>query len=131
MLVNLCMPSFPNGQRFFSFPDSRVYTKMELHHVRVGNLGGGHRLAWAFRVHYCCVPCIGARVGKIGQAWNDTSNHRAVYVFEAFAVVGRASTWFTVAIRCSSLGVSTVNHGSEGQAWIVSKQKASIRVCSA
>ena len=38
------------GQRFFL--ESRIYTKREQHHVRVGNLAGGRRRAEASRRHF-------------------------------------------------------------------------------
>ena len=40
----------PIGQRFFL--ESRIYTKRELHHVRVGNLAGGRMRAEASRRHF-------------------------------------------------------------------------------
>ena len=49
------------------FLESRIYTKRELHHVRVGNLAGGRRRAEASRRHFAHIlvffSCVGARVG--------------------------------------------------------------------
>ena len=49
------------------FLESRIYTKREQHHVRVGNLAGGRRRAEASRRHFAHIlvfcSCVGARVG--------------------------------------------------------------------
>ena len=47
-------PLLPSGSQLGSvfFLESRIYTKRELHHVRVGNLAGGRRHAEASRRHF-------------------------------------------------------------------------------